>query len=164
ATILPSPGLQYLLDITDSIAGAFGMETRCPFLDRRLVEFCLAVPSEQKLANGWTRVILRRAMEGILPPEIQWRVHKADLAYSFIRRLRGLDRQALITALFDAPFVLEDYVDMDLLRAIHKRFDSGGIRHVRRDSGRLYIAAVLSRWLRGVHAERQRGAEPQTVR
>lgn len=67
ALVLPSPMLQSMMEATDSMAGAFSIETRCPFLDRRLIEFSLAVPSEQKFAEGWTRLILRKAMEGILP-------------------------------------------------------------------------------------------------
>ena len=145
---LPSPLLQYMLELTDSTGSAFSIETRYPFLDRRLIEFSLAVPSEQKLADGWTRLILRRAMEGILPPEIQWRVRKSDLAYNFVRRLRGDDREDLFKALFDEPEVLAEYVDMDELRSIHQRFDSGSRHGARHSSGTLYFAAVLARWFR----------------
>lgn len=149
ASVLPSPMLQHIMEVTDSMAGAFSIETRCPFLDRRLIEFSLAIPSEQKLADGWTRLILRKAMEGILPPEIQWRVRKADLAYNFVFSLRGRDRQVLMKSLFDEPEVLADYVDMDELRNIHQIFDSNGSKGVRNNAARLYIAAVLARWLRG---------------
>ena len=37
----------------DQIAGRAGIEVRHPFSDRRLVEFCLALPPEQKVRNGW---------------------------------------------------------------------------------------------------------------
>ena len=151
AHVLPSPMLQHMMEVTDSIATAFSIETRCPFLDRRLVEFSLAVPSEQKLADGWTRLILRRAMEGILPPEVQWRVAKADLGYNFVSRLQDQDkdRQKLQESLFDEPEVLADYIDMDNLRSLFDRFESNGLKGARDLSGRLYVAAVLARWLRG---------------
>lgn len=145
---LPSPLLQYMLELTDSTGSAFSIETRYPFLDRRLIDFTLAVPSEQKLADGWTRLILRRAMEGIVPPEIQWRVRKSDLAYNFVRRLRGDDRDDLFQALFEEPAVLAEYIDMDELRSIHQRFDSGSRHGARHASGTLYFAAVLARWFR----------------
>lgn len=150
---LPSSMLQHIMEVTDSMASAFSMETRCPFLDRRLVEFSLAIPSEQKLSDGWTRLILRKAMEGILPPEVQWRLYKADLAYNFVRRLQEMDRQALLESLFDEPEVLEDYVDMDELRSMHQRFHSNGLKDARYNSGHLYIAAVLARWLRWSRSE-----------
>ena len=148
AMVLPSPMLQHIMETTDSMASAFSMETRCPFLDRRLIEYSLAIPTEQKLAEGWTRLILRKAMEGILPPEVQWRVHKADLTYNFVRRLLENDRQALVESLFEKPEVLEDYVDMDWLKQLHNRFENNRFRGARGTSGRLYTAAILARWLR----------------
>jgi asparagine synthase (glutamine-hydrolysing) len=149
AEVLPSPMLQHIMEVTDSMGGAFSIETRCPFLDRRLIEFSLAIPSAQKLSDGWTRLIQRKAMEGILPPEVQWRLYKADLGYNFVFSLRGRDRQTLLESLFDEPEVLADYVDMDELRNIHQSFDSNGLSGARNNSARLYIAAVLARWLRG---------------
>lgn len=149
ALVLPSPMLQHIMEVTDSMGGAFSIETRCPFLDRRLIEYSLAIPSEQKLAGGWTRLIQRKAMEGIVPPEIQWRVHKADMGYNFVLSLQGKDRDALMGSLFDEPEVLADYVDMDELKTMHHSFDSNGFKDARNNSARLYIAAVLARWLRG---------------
>jgi asparagine synthase (glutamine-hydrolysing) len=152
ALVLPSPMLQHIMEVTDSMSSAFAIETRCPFLDRRLIEFSLAIPSEQKLADGWTRLILRKAMQGILPPEIQWRLHKADLAYNFVRRLQNDDRQ-ILDSLFDQPEVLADYVDMNELRDLHTRFYSNGLKGARHKSAHLYIAAVLARWLRARGAD-----------
>lgn len=50
-----------------------------PFMDIRLVRFCLALPTDQSMRGGWTRVILRRAMKGILPDEVRQRVGKARM-------------------------------------------------------------------------------------
>lgn len=63
-----SPAQQYAMEFIDNRGAYYPIESRYPFWDRRLMEFCLALPLEQKLKNGWTRVILRRAMKGILPP------------------------------------------------------------------------------------------------
>src|SRR5579871_4727557 len=57
----------YTLEIADKASAAFQIEARYPFFDRRLIEFCLSVPVEQKLAQGWNRWLQRRAMTGILP-------------------------------------------------------------------------------------------------
>lgn len=51
-------------------ANLHGLETRDPTSDLRLLEFCLSVPDHQYLRNGQTRWLLRRAMDGVLPPEI----------------------------------------------------------------------------------------------
>ncbi|HEX6133050.1 MAG TPA: asparagine synthase-related protein [Longimicrobiales bacterium] len=51
----------------------FGIETRDPTADRRVVEFCMRVPGSQYLRNGVTRSLLRRAMAGRLPDRIRLR-------------------------------------------------------------------------------------------
>lgn len=148
ARSLPCPLLQNSLELLDCEAGSFSIELRYPFLDRRLVEFCLAVPTEQKLADGWTRLILRRAMEGILPPEVQWRVGKGDLSFNFVRGLREAHQADLEAALFDEPSVLDEYVDLGVLRSIHRRFMSGPPKNFKEDAMVLFRVAVLGRWLR----------------
>jgi len=52
------------------------IEYRYPLLDKRLIEFYLSLPGHMKVKNGYGRYIMRKAMEGILPPEIQWRTDK----------------------------------------------------------------------------------------
>lgn len=56
-------------------AGLFHKVTdvRLPFLYRPLVEFSLRVPWEEKIALGEDKILLKRAMKGILPPKIQKR-------------------------------------------------------------------------------------------
>jgi len=53
-------------------AAAHRLEYRYPLLDIRLLEFHLAVPSHLKRKNGCGRYLFRKAIEGIVPPEIQW--------------------------------------------------------------------------------------------
>jgi len=57
-------------------AQAQKIEYRYPLLDKRLLEFYLALPAEMKRKYGWGRYILRKSMEDLLPPEIQWRNDK----------------------------------------------------------------------------------------
>jgi asparagine synthase (glutamine-hydrolysing) len=47
-----------------------------PWLDRRVLEFCLSAPPELKVRNGYRRHLLRAALDGILPGRIQWRTSK----------------------------------------------------------------------------------------
>ena len=54
---------------TKGVLGGWGIDLRDPTADRRLVEFCLSVPSDQYLANGVTRALARRAFADRLPPE-----------------------------------------------------------------------------------------------
>ena len=59
---------------------AFSIESRVPFLDHRLVDFTLSLENEYKLHKGWTKYILRRASEPILPKEITYRRDKIGFA------------------------------------------------------------------------------------
>ncbi len=52
-------------------------ERRYPFLDRDLLEFVFAVPREQILRPGFRRSLMRRAMNGIVPPEVLERKRKS---------------------------------------------------------------------------------------
>ena len=69
--------LTRVLDVADRASAAFSIEARYPFFDRRLIEFCLGVPANQKLRDGWTRWIMRQAMDGSLPAKISGAAEKA---------------------------------------------------------------------------------------
>jgi len=59
-----------LLPMTDRMTMGVSLEGRVPFLDYRLVEWALALPGDLKLRAGASKYVLRRAMEGLLPPDI----------------------------------------------------------------------------------------------
>jgi asparagine synthase (glutamine-hydrolysing) len=69
-------GLSELLRYEDRNSMAFSVESRVPFLDHRLVEFCLSLQEDFKINSGWTKYILRKSNEKILPEEIVWRKGK----------------------------------------------------------------------------------------
>jgi asparagine synthase (glutamine-hydrolysing) len=151
---LGSPVFQNVLEVADRTAAAFALEPRYPFFDRRLIEFCLAVPLEQKLNDGWTRVILRRAMQGTLPPAVQWRPGKQKLGVNYVRRFHGRDRDTLRAELFGEPQVLASYVDLPRLHAAYDQFMEGGVRSDQTDEGfTLYQLATLAHWLRASEPE-----------
>ena len=54
----------------------FSIEGRLPFLDYRLVEFSVGLPSNFKIRGGWSKWILRYSMNDRFLPEIAWRKRK----------------------------------------------------------------------------------------
>jgi len=54
----------------------FSLETRFPFLDHHLVEKTLSLDSDSYIRNGYTKVIMRNALKGILPEKIRLRKDK----------------------------------------------------------------------------------------
>ena len=73
----------------DRTAAAIGIEPRDPFMDIRLIEFCLSLPADQMYRGGWPKHILRVATEGLLPDAIRWRLGKEHLGWTFTQRLFG---------------------------------------------------------------------------
>ena len=65
-----------LVHYEDRMSMAWAREIRVPFLDYRLIETLVSLPMEAKLNHGWTKYVLRRALEPFLPPEIVWRKDK----------------------------------------------------------------------------------------
>jgi asparagine synthase (glutamine-hydrolysing) len=132
------------LEILDRAAAAFAIEPRFPFWDKRLVEFCLALPPEQKIYRGWTRMVLRRAMDSILPNEVQWRSGKSNLAPSFDHGLFVYERKRLDEVIVRNPGTIEKYVDIATLRELHSKFTSSRIME---DVVTLWKAVSLAVWL-----------------
>ena len=77
---LSIPLMSQAFEVLHRSAAAQGIEPIYPFFDKALVQLCLSVPSEGKLRDGWSRRILRDAMEGLLPPTVQWRPDKANFS------------------------------------------------------------------------------------
>ena len=72
----------FVLHTADRAAMACGLEVRVPFLDHELVELCAGIPPSLKLHGRSEKYILRRALEGSLPPEIVWRKKRGLMAPS----------------------------------------------------------------------------------
>lgn len=69
-------GLPVLLHFEDRNSMAHSVESRVPFLDYKLLEFAVSIPTEQKIHGTLTKVILREAMKDYLPEEIYNRTDK----------------------------------------------------------------------------------------
>ena len=70
------------------------IDNRAPLFDLRLLDFCLATPAQFKLKNGFNRYMVRAGLDGILPPEIQWRLTKTAFSPDYHRRYNQQKEQA----------------------------------------------------------------------
>lgn len=78
--LLSGLGLSALLHYEDKNAMAFGIESRVPFLDHHLVEFCLSLPDDLKIKNGIRKWILRESRKKVLPKNLLTRYDKLGFA------------------------------------------------------------------------------------
>lgn len=75
-------------------AAACGVEYRHPFYDRRLVEFALALPEEQRQRADVGKVVLRRALAGRLPEVVRRRTSKVHYSELYFEALEALGGEA----------------------------------------------------------------------
>jgi len=61
---------ELLLMRVDKMTMAHAVEARVPFLDYRLVEYTMRIPTDRKIRGGVSKYILKKALSGILPEEI----------------------------------------------------------------------------------------------
>ncbi len=74
-TMLPT-----ILRNFDRMSMAHGVEVRMPFLDYRLVSYVFSLPGSSKIGQGFTKLVLREAMRGLLPERIRTRRDKLGFA------------------------------------------------------------------------------------
>jgi len=78
--LLTSLGLRALLRYEDKNSMAFGVESRLPYLDHRLVELCLRMPDDMKIRDGMNKWALRKISKGKLPEQVLKRRDKLGYA------------------------------------------------------------------------------------
>jgi asparagine synthase (glutamine-hydrolysing) len=143
---LIAAGMTNALEMLNKASGAFGLEVRFPFWDDRLARFCLSLPAEQKLSGGWNRVIMRRAMNVLLPPKVQWRGGKMDMTPSFEYGLRTFGAANLKEAIEEYLESVAVYVDTTALRQAYRRFCNR--QSTPADNMALWKSVSLALWLR----------------
>jgi asparagine synthase (glutamine-hydrolysing) len=126
-----------LLHYEDRNSMAFSIEARTPFLDYRLVEFCLGLSPDLKIREGTTKLILRNALQHDLPREIVERKDKkgypTPMARWFREGLREKTREVLCSAELAQRHI----------------FDPAGVRHrfEKHCRGEIDASWEIYRWL-----------------
>jgi len=69
-------GLENLLRLADRNSMAHSREVRLPYLNHELVEFLFTLPAGFKIHEAWTKFILRKSFDEMIPAKINWRVKK----------------------------------------------------------------------------------------
>ncbi|MCM2314513.1 MAG: asparagine synthase-related protein [Thermoanaerobaculia bacterium] len=96
-----APWLQYTLECVERSAARRGIALRFPFLDRRIVQFAISVPQEQRSKLGIDRYVVREAMRGILPERTRTRTTKAEFGVVFNRELQVVVDDSLELGVLD---------------------------------------------------------------
>ncbi len=100
-----------LLRYEDRNSMAWGIESRVPFLDYRLVEFLLGLPTRLKVNKGRTKSLMRNALKGRIPDEVLQRRDKMGFVTPMHVWMRGELRRDFEHALTSSDFRLRSLID-----------------------------------------------------
>ncbi|MBE2271661.1 MAG: hypothetical protein IAE80_25735 [Anaerolinea sp.] len=142
---LMGAGLQAGYEDHDAAARFAGVESLHPFADRRLIAFCLALPADLKMRQGWTRWIMREAMAGWLPDGVRWRDGKANANQQLIDHARKTDHDAIRSALAVAS-PADEYINRAAAQAWLDKLNAAPVDH--RTAALLFRIAKLIAWMR----------------
>lgn len=115
-TDITNPTIEMSMNLINESASHYGIEMKFPFMDRKLLEYCLAIPSSQKLQDGISRSILRRSMNGILPDQILNRYSKSDLSPFSRIQIESIENKKIINAAENLDIFNLDYINNFLLK------------------------------------------------
>jgi len=124
-------------------------ETRYPYLDQDLVEFLMSIPADQLLRPGETRSLMRRALSGLLPPQILRRRTKSGMSRCVILTLMK-HWEEVDSALKDSVLGATGYADpvalLSKLRGIRDGvLTADFVRDLRALSAELWIKDAMRR-------------------
>jgi asparagine synthase (glutamine-hydrolysing) len=108
---------ELLLMRVDKITMATSVEARVPFLDHKLVEFAMSIPSNLKYKDGVTKYILKRALAGQIPDRVLKRKKKgfgAPINEWMLDRLGGF----LEHSIFASSLRQRELLDYNFIRQI----------------------------------------------
>jgi len=139
-----------------------GIEARSPLLDIRIVEFALSRPVSERSDGAETKILLRRAMEGLLPSAVLApRTRRTGVTSGFSSRRMRESYPALLKQFFAEPLRIADLgiVDPGRLREGAERWAQGD------ESLRvkLFDAMRVEFWLRARELTLDGGRRPPTV-
>jgi asparagine synthase (glutamine-hydrolysing) len=101
----------------DKTGMQFSLETRFPFLDHNLVEKTLSIPTNNYIKDGYTKVIMRNALKGILPEKIRTRKDKIGFSTPEPDWFKNKNMQVLLEDVVESKsFSQRGYFNVDECR------------------------------------------------
>lgn len=139
---------ELLLMRVDKVSMATSIEARVPFLDHRMVEYSMQIPTQLKIKNGEPKYILKKAVEGIIPNNIIYR-KKQGFAAPVSEWLKNEWYGFLETKLMNSHFVQSGLFNKDFISGMLSDHRTG-----RRDEGQnlwnlLNLALWHEQWIEG---------------
>lgn len=134
--------LNNLLLYEDRNSMRFSLESRVPFLDHRLVEFASSLPTGYIFNEGWSKLVLRKAISPYVPEGIAYRRDKKGFETPF-SWMRGPLKDALLAEPWKFP---EGLVNETRAAELKRKYLAGDSSN----ADMVWRLATLSYWYRNV--------------
>ena len=121
----------------------YGIEMRCPFLDRALIDFAAWIPLELRMRHGRLKWILRKAMDPVLPHDVTWRGDKFHPGSHFDRVMLEPVLEQMVRDFHGSGPATDAFIDRDRFLEAAARWKSGQMEAV----WELKMVLLLEYWL-----------------
>jgi len=105
--------LPFLLHQYDRASMANGIECRMPFMDYRVVEYIFSLPPQSKVGGGYTKRVLREALNGILPDETRLNKTKTGFNAPTTQWFKTDLNEWFVSQISSKSFIENPYFDGD---------------------------------------------------
>lgn len=106
------------------VAAFYGVESRHPFLDRRLIEFHAWLPPALRFRDDWPKWAFRQAMQDLLPADVAWRRGKEHLGWRFNLEVMRQFPEGMATVLALANGFARDFLDPQRLESARQAWSN----------------------------------------
>ncbi len=105
-----------------------GFDVRDPTADKRVFEFCYAIPREQYLVGGIDRSLVRRAMRGRLPASTLTRTMRGQQGADWYLSMKdALPSMRAEAPLIEASATAQKFLDLPRMRNLLESFPAEGL-------------------------------------
>ena len=119
-----------ILTKVDRTAMACSLEVRVPMLDPDFVEWTMGLPRQLKLAKGEGKIVLKKALEPLLPHDVLYR-KKQGFSVPLASWFRGPLGAAFARRLGSGSDALGEYFDPRLVNRLYDSHRQGWADHSR---------------------------------
>jgi len=145
--VLTQQGIPWSMEGFDLVAARYGIDPRHPWSDKQVIEFYLRLPLRQKVTNGWTKWLLRKATAPSLDTNICWHSGKKHLGIDLVRHLMYKNRKQILNAFKMSQSAIGEYIDIDQLNAQIKPYTMGAVYADSYQLYQIYEAISLGLWV-----------------
>jgi len=153
---ISQPFHAYAIEFLERSTSRFKLSCRLPMFDIRIIAFCLSLPAEKKLKNGYNRYIVRKSLNDILPASIRERKEKTNFAPNLVEAFTVRSKDWLVDSFHDSPPGIYQFINKTLIaealeRCISGRPDMSKLSDVSRkipDVVRVILFLSLSKWMK----------------